>query len=974
MFEETGKEYGAYTLVQKQELAQMNGTGYVFYHNKTKARVAVISNDDDNKVFNIGFRTPPKDDTGVPHIMEHSVLCGSAKFPIKDPFVELVKGSLNTFLNAMTYPDKTVYPVASCNDKDFQNLMDVYLDAVFHPNIYKRKEIMMQEGWHYECEDASQPIQYNGVVYNEMKGVFSSPEQQLDRLNMKTLYPDTPYYYESGGDPDYITDLTYEDFIAFHQKYYHPSNSYIYLYGDMDVEEKLAFIDEEYLSKYEYLEVDSAIAKQEPFSNCKEYEEFYAISSEEEEKDKTYLSYNMVIGNSLDQRLYLATQILEYVLINVPGAPLKKALIDAGIGSDIMSSYENSIAQPMFCIIAQNANVEDKQRFLQIIQDTLKKIVEEGIDRKSLKAAINVYEFQNREANFGNYPKGLMYGLKMFDSWLYDDNSVFTHIDMDDTFAFLKEQLETDYYEQLVQKYFIDNTHTTMVVLRPQKGLASKKEEGVAKKLADYKATLNREQVEDIVATTKALKEYQDREDSKEDLEKIPLLKISDIEKKVKPFINEEMDIEGIKVVAHNTFTNGITYLSLCFDMRALPLRLVPYASLLVSMLKQVDTKNYTYQELASEINLYTGGMSSSNSVYKNESLKGGFGAVFQMKAKALHSNVAKAVELMKEILFTSNLADEKRLKEIIAEQKAGMRSEITNAGHMAMANRAMSYFDQGAKYKEIMESIDYYETLVDWSEHYEEKKEDIIKSLQEAAKLIFTANHLTVSVTTDEKAAELLAKPLCDLRSALYEDVELEVPEVPLQFVREGFKTSSQVQYVSCAGDYKKAGYDYTGALLVLKMIFSYEYLWMNIRVKGGAYGCACTFGRYGNGFFTSYRDPNLKETYRVYENAANFVEQFDVDERTMTKYIIGAISGLDTPLTPSAYGAHSFAAYLSGISEADKQKERDEVLSANVEAIRALAPIVKAVFDTNAFAALGNEGKVSEQESLFDKTVVLP
>ena len=965
---------GQYRLVEIQTLPQMNGTGYVFYHRKTKARVVVISNDDDNKVFNIGFRTPPKDDTGVPHIMEHSVLCGSEKFPIKDPFVELVKGSLNTFLNAMTYPDKTVYPVASCNDKDFQNLMDVYLDAVFHPNIYKRKEIMMQEGWHYECEDASQPIQYNGVVYNEMKGVFSSPEQQLDRLNMKTLYPDTPYFYESGGDPEYITDLTYEDFIAFHQKYYHPSNSYIYLYGNMDIEEKLAFIDKEYLSHYDYLQVDSKIEKQKPFEQRKEVEEFYAISSEEEEKDKTYLSYNVVVGRSTDPELYLATQILEYVLVNVPGAPLKKALIDAGIGNDIISTYESSLIQPMFSIIAQNANPEDKERFVQVIQDTLQKIVEDGIDRKSLKAAINVYEFQNREANFGSYPKGLMYGLKMFDSWLYEDSCALTHLMVEETFEFLKEQLETDYYEQLVQKYFLDNTHATIVALRPQKGLAAQKEEKLAKKLADYKATLDSQQIEDIVATTKALKEYQDSEDSKEDLEKIPLLTIADIEKKTKPFINEEMSIEGIKTVLHNTFTNGITYLSLCFDMRSLPLNLVPYASLLVSMLKQVDTKNYSYRELASEINLYTGGMSSSTSIYKNENLKGGFGAVFQMKAKVLHNNVAKAVELMKEILFTSNLADEKRLKEIIAEQKVGMRSEITNAGHLAMANRAMSYFDQGAKYKEMMESIDYYETLVDWCEHFEDKKVEIVKNLQETAKLLFTSNHLTVSVTTEEQVEALLSKPLNDLKTALYEDVQLPVPEVPLQFVKEGFKTSSQVQYVSCAGDYKKAGYDYTGALLVLKMIFSYEYLWMNIRVKGGAYGCACTFGRFGNGFFTSYRDPNLKETYKVYENAAAFVEQFDVDERTMTKYIIGAISGLDTPLTPSAYGAHSFAAYLSGISEADKQKERDEVLSANVESIRALAPIVKAVFDEKAFAALGNEGKVLEQEDLFDKTIVLP
>ena len=974
MYKEVGKVYGAYTLEQRQELPQMKGVGYVFSHNKTKARVAVISNDDDNKVFTIGFRTPPTDDTGVPHIMEHSVLCGSEKFPIKDPFVELVKGSLNTFLNAMTYPDKTVYPVASCNEKDFQNLMDVYLDAVFHPNIYKHKEIMMQEGWHYECENADAPIQYNGVVYNEMKGVFSSPEQQLERLNMKTLYPDTPYFFESGGDPEHITELTYEDFIAFHQKYYHPSNSYIYLYGDMDVAEKLAFIDEAYLSQYEYLPVDSKIAKQTPFAACKEYQDVYAISTEEEDKDKTYFSYNYVIGNSLDKELYLAMQILEYVLINVPGAPLKKAFIDAGLGSDVISSYENSIAQPMFSVIVQNINDSDKDKCKQIMQDTLKQLVQDGLDKKSLQAALNIFEFQYREANFGQYPKGLMYGLKMFDSWLYDDESVFTHIDMEDTFAYLKKQVETDYFENVITTYLLDNPHSTVVILSPKKGLALEKEEALSNKMQAYKDTLSQEEIEEVVHTTKALKEFQDRQDSKEDLEKIPLLTIADIEKKTKPLKNEVMQISGMKVVAHDIFTNGITYLSLCFDMRHLPLELVPCASLLVNVLKQVDTKNYTYRELASEINFYTGGISCSNSIYKNRKLKGEFGAVFQLRVKVLHENLSKAMELMREVLFTSNLADEKRLKEIIAEQKAGMRSEITNAGHLAMANRAMSYFDQGAKYKEIMESIDYYETLVDWNEHFEERKENLIANLKKTAELLFTANHLTISVTTDQNVQELLETPLQQLTKDLYEDVELPAPEVPLHFEKEGFKTSSQVQYVGCAGNYEKAGYEYTGALLVLKMIFSYEYLWMNVRVKGGAYGCACTFGRYGSGFFTSYRDPNLTETYQVYEKAVEFVEQFDVDERTMTKYIIGAISGLDTPLTPSAYGSHSFAAYLSGMTEEDKQKERDEVLGASVEKIRALAPIVKAVFDTKAFATLGNEGKIADAKQLFDKTIVLP
>lgn len=973
MYEEIGKTYGAYTLKQRENLSNMNGIGYVLEHNKTKAKVAVISNDDENKVFSIGFRTPPTDNTGVPHIMEHSVLCGSEKFPVKDPFVELVKGSLNTFLNAMTYPDKTVYPVASCNDKDFQNLMDVYLDAVFHPNIYKHKEIMMQEGWHYECQDENEKITYNGVVYNEMKGVFSSPEQQLERLNMKSLYPDTSYAFESGGDPDEIPDLTQEAFLQFHRTYYHPSNSYIYLYGNMDVEEKLQFIDKEYLSHYEYLKVDSDIKRQTSFSKLREYEEEYAITEEEEEKDKTYLSYNVVVGDSTDRELYLAVEILEYLLINVPGAPLKKALIDAGIGKDVLSCYENSIAQPMFCIIAQNANPENKSAFVQVIRDTLEALVAKGMDKKSLLAALNVFEFQYREANFGKYPKGLMYGLKMFDSWLYDEEKVFTHVDMDETFAYLRKKVDTDYFENILKTYFLDNSHASLVMLKPKKNLEAEHDQKLAEKLTAYKNSLTKEEIANVVAETKALKEYQDREDAKEDLEKIPLLKISDIEKKAKPYLNEEMLLSGQKVVKHDIFTNGITYLSLYFDMKKLPLAYVPYASLLVSMLKQVDTKRYSYQELSSEINLYTGGISVADSIYKNEKLSGEFGAVFQISAKALHSNIVKAMELMEEILFTSNLKDKKRLKEILAEQQAGLRAEIVNSGHVAMANRAMSYFDQGAKYKEMMESVDYYNTIVEWNENFDEIADELIKGLEQTARYLFTKDNLIISITTDQDVQKMLEKPLAKLCQRLYEPADLKEVEVPLSFANEGFKTSSQVQYVACAGNFKEKGYAYTGSLLVLKMIFSYEYLWMNIRVKGGAYGCACTFGRYGTGFFTSYRDPNLDETYKVYEDAAKFVENFSVDERTMTKYIIGAISSLDTPLTPSAYGVQSMAAYLSGMTTEQKQQERDEVLQTTVETIRALAPIVRSVCDTGARATLGNESKIEENASYFKEIKTL-
>ena len=486
------KRFGAYDLLQQEAIPELSATGYIFRHRKTRARVVVIRNDDINKVFTIGFRTPPHDDTGVPHIMEHSVLCGSKKFPAKDPFVELAKGSLNTFLNAMTYSDKTVYPIASYNDKDFQNLMDVYLDAVFHPNIYIHEEILKQEGWHYELEGLEDELTYNGVVYNEMKGVYSDPNQQLARLIQMSLLPDTTYACESGGEPSAIPGLTYEAFLDFHKKYYHPSNSYIYLYGNIDIEEKLKFLDEEYLCHYDYQKVDSQIRMQIEYPENVTQTHSYSLAESGELEDNTFLSYNVVIGTSLDPELYMTFQLLQSVLLDMPGAPLKQALIRAGIGKDIESSYDNSIQQPIFSIIAYNANEEDRERFCQVIQETLQEICENGLPKKAMQAAINHLEFQLRESDFGRYPKGLMYGLKSFDSWLYDDKAPFIHIKVEETLGFMKRGLENGYFERTIRTYLLENPHRSIVVLKPERGLNEKIEAQRKEQLAEYKQSLSR--------------------------------------------------------------------------------------------------------------------------------------------------------------------------------------------------------------------------------------------------------------------------------------------------------------------------------------------------------------------------------------------------------------------------------------------------------------------------------------------------
>ena len=589
-------DLNAYEVLQTEDLSDLKSKGTLLKHKKSGARVLLMENDDENKVFTIGFRTPPSDSTGVPHIMEHSVLCGSKEFPVKDPFVELVKGSLNTFLNAMTYPDKTVYPVASCNDKDFQNLMHVYMDAVFYPNIYQNDKTFRQEGWSYKLDDPDGELTISGVVYNEMKGAFSSPEGVLDRVVLNSLFPDNTYSVESGGDPEVIPELTYEQFLDFHRKYYHPSNSYIYLYGDMNMEEKLRWLDEKYLSDFENEPVDSEIHLQKPFTEMKEVVQEYSIASEESEEDNTYLSYNKVIGTTLDEKLYLAFEILDYALLSAPGAPLKKALLDAGVGKDISGSYDNGVYQPIFSVISKNANVEQKEEFVRVIEDTLKDVVKNGINKKALRAGINYHEFRFREADFGNYPRGLMYGLQLFDSWLYDETKPFIHMQAIPTFEFLKEQVETGYFEELIQKYLLDNTHGSIVIIKPERGRTARMDKELADKLQAYKDSLSKEEIDALVKATKELEEYQEEESAPEDLAKIPVLGREDISREIAPIYNKELETGGVKLVHHEVETNGIGYTALLFDLSGIPEEKLPYISILQSVLGIIDTKNYEYR------------------------------------------------------------------------------------------------------------------------------------------------------------------------------------------------------------------------------------------------------------------------------------------------------------------------------------------------------------------------------------------
>lgn len=957
----------AYELIEQHEIAELESTAYLLKHKKSGARIALLSNDDENKVFTIGFRTPPQDSTGLAHILEHSVLCGSEKFPVKDPFVELVKGSLNTFLNAMTYSDKTLYPAASYNDADFQNLMDVYLDAVFHPNIYKKEEIFRQEGWHYELKDASAPLTLNGVVYNEMKGAFSSPEDVLDRQIMEALFPDTPYGRESGGDPEVIPELSWEQFLDFHRRYYHPSNSYIYLYGNMDMEEKLLWLDEEYLSGYDAIEIDSALPMQQPFEKMREIVQQYPISEAEETEENTYLSYNKVIGTSLDKELYLAFEIIEYALLAAPGAPLKQALLDAKIGKDVISSYDNGILQPTFSIIAKNADPQQKDAFRKLIEQTLAGLVQNGLDKKALEAGINYYEFRYREADFGSYPKGLMYGLQAFDSWLYDETKPFIHLEALDTFRRMRELVHTDYFEKLIQKWLIDNPHGALVIVEPKKGLAQEKEKALENKLAEYKASLSKEECEQLIKYTEYLKEYQQAESPQEDLEKIPVLKLSDLRRKVRPFCNEELQAGETKLLYHEYDTNGIVYLNLVFRIDDLPQELVPYASILKNVLGYVDTENYPFGELFNEINRQSGGISQTLGIYtKEDSGEGVY--TYEIRAKALGSQLGFVFRMVKEILLRSRLDDEKRLYEILAQLKSRLQMALPARGHQTAVTRALSYLFEVSDYTDRTGGIEFYREVERLEADYENEKMELMRKLRAVCEMVFCSQNLLVSVTCDREDLEKVKEQLPVLEGCLTKEKPAQVREKQeLSKKNEGFLSASQVQYAAVAGNFKKAGLPYTGALRVLKVILSYDYLWVQVRTKGGAYGAMSGFSRNGAAYLVSYRDPNLGETLEVYRGAVDYLKNFAVSDRDMLKYIIGTVSDMDVPLTPSMAGDRSLSAYLTGVTEEQLQRERTEVLECTAEDIRALADYIKALLDGDALCVLGNETRLQEERELF-------
>ena len=967
---EINKVYSGFRLDRIERIDEINGTAYEMKHEKSGARLIYIDSPDSNKVFNIAFRTTPHNSTGVAHIMEHSVLCGSRKFPLKEPFVELVKGSLNTFLNAMTYPDKTMYPVASKNDKDFHNLMDVYLDAVFYPRVREDAEIVMQEGWHYELENADDELTYKGVVFNEMKGVYSSPDSVLERQMMRELFPDTTYGVDSGGDPDYITDLTYEEFQEFYRVHYHPSNSYIFLYGDMNIEEQLAFLNDEYLSHFDAIDVHTEVALQAPFTEGKVVSYPYSVGSEEPTDNRTLHSFAYVLPDVTPEHS-LAFEVLTHALLTSPAAPLKQALVKAGIGSDISGYYLDSIRQPMWTVQATGSNLDKQADLQRIVESTLQELCDKGLDKELLEASLNSIEFALRESDFGGRPIGLAYIIRMMDNWLYD-NDPLELLHYEEALANIRKGLAGTYFEDLIRHSILNNNHKVLVSIYPERGLQERKDAEVKEHLATVKANMTPEEIEAIVEQTKRLKIRQETPDSDEALASIPLLELSDLNPNIEAVERRESKIGNTTVHFVPTFTKGINYVGLYFKLNCLTEEELFYADILSDILGRIDTSERGYEALAKDINMNLGGLSSDITAISKDGKRDEFTPLMIVRAKALHSKLPDLCRLINEVVQKADYSDDQRLTELVQESKAIWDNEAFRRGNSIVSQRVMAQVSAVGKFRDNG-NLGYYQKISELASN-PAALPLLPEKLAEVARKIFRANNVDIMFVGEEgelEAFENLMKPLIETWDTT--DLSNDTLKITRLSGNDGIVTAGKVQYVAQGGNFIDHGFKHVGPMSVLETILRYEYLWIRIRVQGGAYGAFANFYDDGNMIFCSYRDPNLLETLDVYKELPQYLRDFTLTDREMRKYIIGTMSSLDLPMTPALRGPRAMGMYFSGAKLEDKVEFRKQVITCKPEDIVALADVVEPVLNDNHICAMGNEQKIKDAGNVFDNIVSL-
>jgi presequence protease len=968
---ETQQTYHGFKCVHQENIKELNSVALQFEHEKTGAKLLVMENDDDNKVFSVTFRTPPANDRGVAHILEHSVLCGSRKYPVKEPFVELMKGSLQTFLNAMTYPDKTIYPVASRNQKDLFNLMNVYLDAVFHPRI--TEETFMQEGWHYELEDPEGPVSYKGVVFNEMKGVFSSPESVLDRYLAHSLFPKTTYGYESGGDPVNIPELTYEEFRDFHRRYYHPSNSRIFLYGDGNTEEYLKFMHEEYLNGFDRMEVDSQVGLQRRFSKPKWKEVPYPVSKDESLEKKTFVVVGLKLDKSTDYEHCLFMDILSYILLGTPGSPLRKALLESNLGSEVIGGgFDDNRIETMFAVGMKGAEKEDAQKIVDLIFNTLEDLAENGINENQVLASVNTVDFKLREANFGGFPKGIVYNIQALGSWLYDADPL-SHLKYDRLIKKVKKKSKEGYFEKLIRKYMLENKHRSVVTLIPKPGLGERQEAKVRKQLRQMKASLADPEIEKLVKTTQMLQERQMEPDPPEALATLPRLALEDVGKEAPQYPCEVKKDHAPKTLFHDLFTNKIAYAQMCFTTDKVPQDKIQYLSLLGRLVLGMGTNKRDYVEMGQQIGIRTGGISSSDFSTVPLQDRNRIISYLNFNGTALVEKVDDLFDLYEELLGERNFDNHKRLAEIIRSAKANMEASIVPNGNHYVMSRLQSYHSRLGRYDEMLEGITYFRFLEDLLKRVENNPRKVADSFQEVAQYIFTRDNLLVNITCTAKDYKKVEKRLQGITDVL-PDVSHPTAELDFGSVdsNEAFMTASTVQYVGKAVNLYDYEFKFSGQFDVLKALLRTVYLWDRVRVKGGAYGSTLSFDLYtGDLALVSYRDPNLVETLQVYDDIPEFLSQLEIPEAEFEKVVIGCAGKIDPPLTPDRKGSLAKIEHLTGMTHEFKQRRLEELLSTRLSDIREYAGLFEKVRDQGTVCALGNEGKIKQSSSHFENLV---
>jgi hypothetical protein len=960
-----------FSLREKRFVPEIDAEVYIYQHERTGARLMHIATNDDNKVFDIGFRTPPSDSTGVAHILEHSVLCGSEKYPTKEPFVELLKGSLYTFLNAMTSSDHTTYPVASMNDSDFEILVSVYLDAVFFPNMKTIDEIFYQEGWHYELENRDSELNIKGVVYNEMKGAYSDPNRIIYTQVNRYLFPDTIYRHCSGGDPDVISELTLEQFRDFHKKFYHPSNSYIYLYGKMNIDKMLEIVNENALKRFTKLDLDSSIKPQPLFDKPVEAKCSYPISNEDDGENKVWLSINYLLDLKDDPALEFSWTVISHLLMSTPAAPLKNAILSAGIAKDVLGGYSKSGLHPTFRITLKDTSLENVDKFKSIFFGVLRELCQNGIDKQLIEASININEFELREADMGSYPKGLVYIHYSMGDWMHDLNPI-ESMCYEDVLRETRKALTTNLYETIIDKHIIQNPHYVFMTMIPEKGLLEKAHAELTEKLAQIKAKMSVAELDAIIERKQRILHRQSAPDSPESLEKIPSLKISDVNPTAEDFTLTEHVNGNITYLDHDVFTNGIAYLKLYFETNNLPQELLPYAQILSYVLGKVDTKNHKFAQLSNLINIHTGGFEFEFDNVANYRDADCYRVFFSINSKALTSKVPQMVEYLTEITQNTVFDDTNRLLEIINELKSRQEMMFMQRADIFGARRLSAYISEAGKFSETISGIEFYFFLRDLLANFETNKANIVEKLTQTYQQIFSVNHLFISITSPSTDITTIKRQLNSWTKNLKPNTQKPVGyKFAFETKNEAFIIPGKVQYVAKGASYKNLGFKYAGDIEVMEIIAQLDYLWNQIRVKGGAYGAMFNITPGGNLYTNSFRDPNLAESLAVYDSMADYLKNINISDREFLKYIIGAVRQFDSPKMPSMKSFYSDYYYFCGKTQTEIQRQRDELLSANINSVKAYFSLIEKVMQQNIYCVFGSEVKVRENEKLFEKVI---